>query len=290
MNMFDYSNVGTGIIKSLPEEIQEKVVLKKEDDLQKSRTVESDVEKKLGIIKKYFNSECYGKRLLLSIINFIETKGTEKVVRSEEFKEMALIAAIGLLLKDVRNAKELKDVNSMLKIVLGISIGESEPCRKVFLSKDSFIAANRSMIPVDHAMKGILSIVEELSITKKEYLLALEQCVIDEEHNGGLWRYTLEARAFLEIEKKKNGIESQFDFSEYKKAADEYLKAKNNIYMAAEMYRFLKKAGYILEDDRDQVLRAYESGRGRNEDAATKAAKKAGLIPYASIFEKIKAR
>jgi len=64
---------------------------------------------------------------------------------------------------------------------------------------------------------------------------------------------------------------------------------RNNIYMAAEMYKFLNRAGYALEDDRVQILMAYESGRGRNEDAAKKAAKKAGLIPYASIIEKIKA-
>ena len=287
--MFDYSNIDTSIIEGLPKEIQKKVESKKEDDLQKSRTVKFEIEKKLGTIEKYFNSEYYGKHLLSSISNFIETEGSEKIIESEEFKEMTLIAAVGLLLKEVRNAKDLKAVNSMLKTVLGASIGESESCKKVFLSKNSFIASNGSMIPADHAMKEILGIVEELSITKKEYLLALEQCVIDEEHSGGLWRYTLEARAFLEIEKKNNGIDSQFDFSEYKKAADEYLKAKNNIYMAAEMYKFLNRAGYALEDDRVQVLRAYESGRGRNEDAATKAAKKAGLIPYASIIEKIKA-
>ncbi|MCK4799608.1 hypothetical protein KAS31_01380 [Candidatus Parcubacteria bacterium] len=297
--MFDYSTLNNELIAALPEEFKRSVDSKREVDIEMSKTPEFILAKKLDAIKGNFRKNYFHcDMLVLMILDFIKTEGAEEIVKSEEFKEMALIAATRLLLHGdgASDAETLKKLNLMLISVLGTDIGRSESCKKIFLAENSFIGVDKSIISV-RDMKEILDIVEEFSISKEEYLLALEICVANKEVKKGAcecdlfrWdplQYTLQVRLFLEIEKKNNTIDSEFDFSEYLDSADIFLK-ENNISIAAEMYKLLKKAGVSLGEDKDKVLSAYESRYGGDESAAKDTAKKVGLIPYKNLYEKIK--
>lgn len=295
--MFNYSTLDDNVINALPEEIQKRVGLKRKADIEVSETLEFNLAKKIDAIKRNFGkNNIHYDELVLMILDFIKMEGAEEIVKSEEFKEMALIAATRLLLHGASDAETLKKLNLMLISVLGTDIGRSESRKKIFLAENSFIGADKSIISV-RDMKEILDIVEEFSISKEEYLLALEICVANKEVKRDAcecdlfrWdplQYTLQVRLFLEIEKKNNTIDSEFDFSEYLDSADIFLK-ENNISIAAEMYKLLKKAGVSLGEDKDKVLSAYESRYGGDESAAKDTAKKVGLIPYRSLYEKIK--
>jgi len=295
--MFDYKILTDDLIKALPEELQQSIILKRDADIKMSETPEFNLAKKLDAIKRNFGKDypC-DDVFILMISNFIRTEGAEEIVRSKEFKEMTLITAINLLLKEGKSTETLKKINGVMLDVLGINIGESESCKEVFLAENSFIATDRSIISVKD-MKEILNIVEEFSITKREYLLALEIYIANKEVKKDVdecdlfsWdplQYTLQTRVFLEIEKKNNDINSKFDFSEYLDSADTFLK-KNNVLTAAEMYKLLDEAGVSLGEDRDEVLLAFKSDHGGNKSSVEDAAKRVGLIPYKDFCERIK--
>lgn len=61
------------------------------------------------------------------------------------------------------------------------------------------------------------------------------------------------------------------------------------IYDAIVIYGLLKKIGFSLEEEKDQVLLEYEESEfGAKEENAIRMAKKLKLIPYDNMLDRIK--
>ena len=78
---------------------------------------------------------------------------------------------VNFLSNTMFDPEDLQNINLVMINVLGISIGESDFYKKIFLDQDG-----KRMITVCE-MKKIFDIIEEVSVTKEEYLLALEESV-----------------------------------------------------------------------------------------------------------------
>lgn len=279
--MFNYRNV-TGI-DLLPEDMQKRVQLKKTNDLEARKTAEYKLKAGLAAVKSNFTNQLSRPAdLPFAILKFIDLKGADVIVKSEEFKEMTTIAVVNFLSNTMFDPEDLQNINLVMINVLGISIGESDFYKKIFLDQDG-----KRMITVCE-MKKIFDIIEEVSVTKEEYLLALEESVSKSERARGLSSGTLEARVFLETEKAKIALSTEIDFSEYLNLADRYLE-KLRIYDAIVIYGLLKKIGFSLEEEKDQVLLEYEESEfGAKEENAIRMAKKLKLIPYDNMLDRIK--
>lgn len=278
--MFDYTKVDW--IDLLPKDLQESVQLKKEKDLEAKKTAEYKLESGLAAIKGIFKSQLsYPTDLLFAILKFMEMEGSDMIAQSEEFKEMTTIAVVKFLSDTIFDPEDLKNINLVMINVLGISIGESDFYKKIFLDQD-----RKRMISI-WEMKEIFNVIEDVSVTKEEYLLAMEEGVNKKEGERGLSPETLEIRVFLKTEKAKIALSTEINFSEYLKLADKYLKDLQ-IYSAVTIYGLLKRADFPLEEKRGRVLSEYEGSEiGTKEEAATHMAKKVKLIPYGNIIDQI---
>lgn len=168
--MFNYRNV-TGI-DLLPEDMQKRVQLKKTNDLEARKTAEYKLKAGLAAVKSNFTNQLSRPAdLPFAILKFIDLKGADVIVKSEEFKEMTTIAVVNFLSNTMFDPEDLQNINLVMINVLGISIGESDFYKKIFLDQDG-----KRMITVCE-MKKIFDIIEEVSVTKEEYLLALEESV-----------------------------------------------------------------------------------------------------------------
>ena len=164
--MFDYQNVGC--IDKLPEDIREKVRLKKEEDLNNIGTAEYQLQEGLLALKKYFRDNSSNPiDLPFAILKFINTRGAETIVESEEFKEMTVITVVTLLSQTIKDSELLENINLVMIRVLGTSIGKSDYYKKMFLNQNG-----KEIISI-RDMRKVMDILEEMSVKREEYLLEL---------------------------------------------------------------------------------------------------------------------
>lgn len=278
--MFDYTNVDW--IGLLPEDMRERVQAKKNKDELAKNTVEYKLKVGLTAIERVFaNRPIYSDDFSLAILKFMKLEGSEAIVESEEFKEMTIIAVVNLLSNKTLCSEDLLNIDLIMVNVFETNIGESEFYKGIFLDQSAKRALNT------HEAKKILGVVETVLISKEEYLLAMEENISRTERENCSSLEALEFRVFLETEKAKIDLNTEIDLSEYLELADEYLKSLR-IYKAVTTYGFLKRAGFPLEEKRDQVLLAYEEGElGKKEEEAERKAKEVKLIPYDNILDRI---
>lgn len=279
--MFDYQNVGC--IDKLPEDIREKVRLKKEEDLNNIGTAEYQLQEGLLALKKYFRDNSSNPiDLPFAILKFINTRGAETIVESEEFKEMTVITVVTLLSQTIKDSELLENINLVMIRVLGTSIGKSDYYKKMFLNQNG-----KEIISI-RDMRKVMDILEEMSVKREEYLLELEIKVRDREEQKGLSWLTLDTLSFIKNERDKIGLNTQINVAEYLDIVDKCLN-DGKVFDAVQICRLLKKDGFPIEGKRDNILTGYENATiGEKDVKALAIARKEGLAPSVNLLNRLK--